>query len=340
MKLTIDNLDNVCPRDYTGAIDREVPPKLRRLLNSPPALQIQLRIHDPQLPVPVERARVRLTAIADAVIFTGYLTEQPGYEYLGWGANGPVYRLSLVATGDECLLNRKALQPRPTFVSRTAGDVLRQITSELLPGIFDATHVADLDLIGDYAAERKKTWSEHAGVLAVLGRASYRVEDGVVSFETIGRTTHQLNESAASFSPTALKIHGVGPRLNAVTVLGPNEPSAYVTDYFLADGASVTFTPSQTPFARPLLVLLDEQYPSSVLDPAKWQVADPAHAVAVGGAVLSVNGGTGVDGETAVCFVEKIECGGCLTFHHGSVTFNANSQGVIGGLYSGAIGSA
>src|SRR5438876_434741 len=162
MKLTIDNFDNAGARDYTGAIDRGTPPRIRRLLNAPPELRVRLRIHDPELLVPVDRARIRLTGANDAVLFTGYLTEQPRYEYLGWGAAGPVYRLELIATSDECLLDRKAMPPRPAFVSRTAGDVLRHITDELLPGVFDITKVEDLDTIAAYVAQRRKTWSEHA----------------------------------------------------------------------------------------------------------------------------------------------------------------------------------
>src|SRR3954470_7779901 len=101
MILTIDNFDDAGPRDYTGAIDRETPPVIQRRLHAPAELRAQLRIHDPQLPIPGEHSRIRVATTAGAVLFTGYLAEAPEFEYLGWGMAGPVYRLQLVATGDE-----------------------------------------------------------------------------------------------------------------------------------------------------------------------------------------------------------------------------------------------
>jgi hypothetical protein len=52
---------------------------------------------------------------------------------------------------------------------------------------------------------------------------------------------------------------------------------------------------------------------------------------------LQIAGGTGLDGQTTVSFIEQIELGGALELQHGAVTFAATSQGVLGGLYPGAI---
>jgi hypothetical protein len=52
---------------------------------------------------------------------------------------------------------------------------------------------------------------------------------------------------------------------------------------------------------------------------------------------LQVNGG---DGQTAVKFIEQIELGGALQLQHGDVSFSGASQGVLGGLYAGAISAA
>ena len=53
-----------------------------------------------------------------------------------------------------------------------------------------------------------------------------------------------------------------------------------------------------------------------------------------------MEGGTGVDGQTSVSFIEQIELGGALELQHGDVSFTAASQGVLGGLYPGAISAA
>jgi len=66
-------------------------------------------------------------------------------------------------------------------------------------------------------------------------------------------------------------------------------------------------------------------------------VNDPSSAVSVVGQTLQIAGGTGLDGQTTVSFIEQIELGGALELQHGAVTFAATSQGVLGGLYPGAI---
>ena len=49
-----------------------------------------------------------------------------------------------------------------------------------------------------------------------------------------------------------------------------------------------------------------------------------------------IQGGTGQDGQTSVAFVEQVELGGALVLRHGETSFNAASDGIIGGLYSGS----
>ena len=59
----------------------------------------------------------------------------PEYEYLGWSRQGPVYRYNLIATGDEDALDQKIVRRRFPFVARSAGDALRQLTENLMPGV-------------------------------------------------------------------------------------------------------------------------------------------------------------------------------------------------------------
>src|SRR5581483_1761382 len=101
------------------------------------------------------------------------------------------------------------------------------------------------------------------------------------------------------------------------------------------DGLSLRFYLSQTPFIRSARTLVEEEYEN--VDPNRWAVTDPAHAVAVGGGKLLISGGTGGDGQTLVQFIEKIELGGAVTLQHGDVSFDAASNGVIGGLYRNAV---
>ncbi len=62
--------------------------------------------------------------------------------------------------------------------------------------------------------------------------------------------------------------------------------------------------------------------------------------VSVAAQTLTVNGGTGQDGQTSVKFIEQIELGGALELQHGDVSFAGPSTGVLGGLYAGSISVA
>jgi hypothetical protein len=100
------------------------------------------------------------------------------------------------------------------------------------------------------------------------------------------------------------------------------------------------FTSRRNRFAQAKPALIDEEYLGPGLDPTTWVVSDPSSAVSVVAQTLQIAGGTGVDGQTTVSFIEQIELGGALELQHGDVSFTAASQGVLGGLYAGAISAA
>lgn len=131
-----------------------------------------------------------------------------------------------------------------------------------------------------------------------------------------------------------------GPALTTiadVTVIGAEEPQAYVTDYFIGDGLTEKFYLSQTPFTKTSTTVFDEEYTGTQLDATRWVVADPMNAVSVANGNLHISGGTGDDGGTLVEFIEQIEMGGAVVMQHGDVVFNAPSTAVIGGLYAGTV---
>jgi hypothetical protein len=337
MKLTIDNLQGQGPQDYTGALDGTNLPRVERKLNQPAELQFSLVANSPGFVVPVTGARVTLGKTNGSDVFTGYVTEAPQYEYLGWGEQGPVYRYKLVAQSDEVLLDQKALPNRSPFVGRSAGNALRQLAQDVLPGGFDTTALQDVDTLAIYSVNPQKSFSFHAAEIAVSARASFRAMNGALILAPVGASTYTLNESDANFSPGGLELNSPNLLVNELTIIGQNEPQAYVRDYFVGDGLSLKFYLSQTPFAQAKPALIDEEYLEADLDPTTWVVNDPSSAVSVVAQTLQIAGGTGVDGQTTVGFIEQIELGGALELQHGDVTFTAASQGVLGGLYTGAI---
>jgi len=337
MKLTIDNLQGAGALDYTTALDGTVAPQVERKLNAPAELRVGLVAGSAGFVVPTKGARVTLTKADESFLFTGYLTQAPHFEYLGWGESGPAYRYDLIAWSDEVLLDQKTLPNRAAFVERSAGSAVRQLAQDLLPGWFDTSAVQDLDTVASYSVNPQKKFSSHAAEIALATRASYRALNGALILTPVGTSMYPINESDASFSPTGLKLASPNLLVNDVTVIGLDEPQAYVRDYFAGDGFSRNFYLSRSPFLQDRPALIDEQY--LALDPSTWAVRDPSSAVAVAGQTLQVNGGTGNDEETTVEFIEQIELGGAMELQHGDVSFTGPSRGVLGGLYAGAISS-
>jgi hypothetical protein len=340
MKLQIDNLDGLGPIDYTSSIDGSRSPQVVRKLNQPSEFRVSLVADSTDFVVPVTGARVTLGLTNGQDVFTGYLMQPPVFEYLGWAERGPVYRYDLVAQSDESLLDEKRLPDRCPFLDRSAGAALRQLTQDLMPGVFDTSSVQDLDTLAWYASNPRKTWSQHAAEIAIQARASYRIMNGAVIFAPLGATAYALNETDLAFCPEGLTLQPVNGLINDVTIIGQSEPQAYVRDYFVGDGLTLKFYLSQTPFTKKSVTLFDEEYTISPLDPALWSVTDPSNSVSVSGGELQIAGGTGLDGATTVQFAEQVELGGALVIEHGDVMFSAASAAVLGGLYPGAVSLA
>jgi hypothetical protein len=339
MKLTIDNLQGQGPQDYSAAVDGTKPPKVERKMNQPAELQFSLVGNSPGFVIPVMGARVMLGKANGSDVFTGYVTGAPHYEYLGWGEQGPVYRYNVVAQSDEVLLDQKALPNRPPFVDRSAGNALRQLAQDLLPGWFDTSAVQDIDTLATYAVNPQKSFSFHAAEIALASRGTFRTMNGALILAPVGAATYALNESDTNFSPDGLWLNSPNLFVNEVTVIGQDEPQAYVWDYFVGSGLSLKFYLSQKPFAQAKPALIDEEYRAPELDPTTWIVNDSSVAVSVVAQTLQIAGGSGVDGQTTVSFIEQIELGGALELQHGDISFTGPSQGVLGGLYAGGLTS-
>ena len=268
-------------------------------------------------------------------MFTGYVTGAPQYEYLGWGEQAPVYRYNAVAQSDELLLNQKALPNRAAFVDRSAGSALRQLAQDLLPDLFNTAAVQNVDTLPTYAVNAQESFSFHAAEIALAARASFRTMNGALILAPVGTATHALNESDANFSPEGLWLSSPNLVTNELTVIGEDEPQAYVRDYFVGDGESLKFYLSQKPFAQVKPALIDEEYLGPGLDTTTWVVDDPSSAVSVVAQTLQIAGGTGVDGQTAVSFIEQIELGGGLEMQHGDMSVYGCITGRAGWVVCG-----
>ena len=173
MKLQIDNLDGLGPVNYTSSVDGSRSPQIVRKLNQPSELRVSLVANAPTFVVPVSGARIILGLTNGQDVFSGYLMQSPVFEYLGWGERGPVYRYDLVAQSDEVLLDEKRLPDRCPFLDRSAGNALRQLTEDLLPGVFDTQRCPRFGRAGwvclepakDLVAARSRNCDSGAGQL-------------------------------------------------------------------------------------------------------------------------------------------------------------------------------
>ncbi len=209
MRLTIDNLRGAGPADYTAAVDGTSAPQVVRKINQPSELRFGLVANATAFVVPVTGARVMLARADGSFVFTGYLTQGPQCEYLGWGEQGPVYRYEVIAESDEVMLDDKALPNRARFVNRSAGSALRQLVQDLLPGCFDTSAVQDVDTLAVYTVNPQKKFTYHAAEIALAARASYRAMNGALALAPVGAAAYAINESDANFSPMGLKLVAV-----------------------------------------------------------------------------------------------------------------------------------
>src|SRR5579864_644007 len=337
MKLLIKNSDNSDAQDYTMFLEEGT--SVHRLLNGPAELKAALVATSCEFVVPPTGARVELIKNDGDKLFTGYVVDPPVYEYLGWGMSGPMYRYTLAAISDECLLDRKMVPARAPLVGRSAGEALKILTEDVLPGAFDTSAVDDVEILGYFEFDSRKTWSQHAVEIACRGRACYRVHNGKLILNAIPPAEHEISESTAGLPPGDLKLECIDRVVNEYTIVGKVEPQAYVKNYFCGDGLSMRFDLSEIPFTRQNRILLDEEFKGGTLDPVQWSVSGSPNSVSVSGGRLCIES-SGPDGSTVVQFTGDIELGGALILQHGQVNFTAPSSGLIGGLYAGAVNQA
>ena len=333
MNLLIDNNDGRGQQDYTAWVDAENLPKVARKLNRAATMTASLVNSGQGFTAPVSGARVVLQCGSGGTLFTGYLAIAPEQQYLGAGYQGPAWRYTLLAVDDSSLLDHNALPVRTPFAWRTAGDAIRTLATDVLPGGLDLSGVQDVGPVNQFPIAPQKTWTEHAQELTTMARAAYRAHDTKLDFQPVGQQSFTISDQDPKFVPEGLTLAQPDELLNDVTVLGALEPAVYVRDYFLGDGATLGFYLSETPFSRPTVTVFAENYTDPQLTPTLWQVTDPNHKVGSGGGQLQIGGGP-----ATVSYVEKLELAGGLMMQHGLVVFNAASSGTIGGIYNGPVG--
>ncbi len=163
------------------------------------------------------------------------------------------------------------------------------------------------------------------------------VSDQVDSPALGAGATHVVNDGDGVVQFTGLASGAVRELARDITLSGEIEPAAYVTEYFMGDGATSTFQLTQSPFHATNTAVLDERFDGPAINPQLWSISDPGAFLSLTSAGLTMSGGNGLDGQTALTAMDPTEIGGTLLIEADDVTFGAGSDGVVCGLYEAGV---
>jgi hypothetical protein len=350
VNLTIDNLDGLGAVDYSAAIDASAALKIDRTLNEPSRCTGVLSglgapgLGSPGLGVPVRRGRIVVTADSGTVLFTGYIATTPEALYAGVGTAGPLYRVIFAAISDEWLLDRQTTLFGNPGLGATAGQIFKTLVSRSGGAHLGTANVQSGRPVGVFEPEAGANWSANAGSVASAAYSAYRALGGALTLEPAGTVTHALSDGDGTLQIGALKTASVKELANDVTVSGGMEPSAYVTELFHGDGTTEVFLLAGTPFVPAHTAntryLINDSFNNGSFDPKVWTLNDPGAHLGLSGNGLQMSGGNGFDGQTRLTAIDSMELGGTLVVEAGHVQLSGANDGVLCGLYSGAISRA
>lgn len=339
MKLTIDNLDGNGAVDYSQSVVAKEKFLIKRQLNEPSLCSFTVAPSVVNLPTPVRFGRVIVADDSGNVLFTGYVGMEPALELIGQNSAGAAYQAFVSAVSDEVLLDQQPLPFLLAGVSESASQVLQGLSSTLDANGITFSLSETVGAVGDFLPNAGETWSANAGTLAAMARSAYRVVNGIVTMAPVGSVVHTLSEANGTLALSALEASMVKALANDVTVCGPSEPAAYVTEFFQGDGTTVLFDLTEDPYmppsskTKPIIDLFQEP----AINTAVWYVNDNGSRVSLTSAGLTCTGGDGFDGDTTVSTMNQVEFGGSLVIEAGGVQFGSVTEGVLNGIYGGSI---
>ncbi len=334
MKITIQG------QDYTSALDAVHPLTIERKLNEPSICLLWLTLAaNGALAAPARFQPIAVTGENGTVYFTGYIAVSPLPEYAGFGLEGPRYRTSIQAVSDELILDQLLLPPTAGATGETAGALLATLVEHTGSAALSTAGLTLSTAVANFTPAHGTNWSKSAGQIAGMARAAYRALGGSLALTSIQSTVHPLNETDGSLTLSSLAFTASVKRAlaNDVTVCGENEPVVYVTEYFLGDGVTTEFDLAYDPWfpSTSKTTLISELFNEPQINLALWSVSGSAGYLTLGTGGLAMNGGSGIDGQTLLAWLDPIEMGGTLLLEAVGVTLAAGSAGILAGFFSG-----
>jgi hypothetical protein len=339
MKILIDNTD------YTAALDAVRALEIVRRLNEPSTCRLWLSLlPGGALAVPLRNQSLVVSGDDGTVYFTGYLAVSPLAEFAGLGLTGALYRYALQAVSDEILLDAQLLPPSAGTTGATAAQILTGLVARTGSGALSTAGVTLATPVSQFVPEAGAKWSELAGQAATAGRAAYRAVHRALSLAQVGTTVHALSEADGTLALGSLAFTAAVDRAlaNDVTVCGAEEPVAYVTEYFLGDGVTLSFPLAETPYFGPAsqAKIIRELFDEGSIDTRRWGFSADSQYFSLTGAGLTIDGGAGVDGQAALQWLDLVEAGGTLLLEAVGVALSPGSTGTVAGVYSRVVSTA
>ncbi|HVU47977.1 MAG TPA: hypothetical protein VHD85_17735 [Terracidiphilus sp.] len=339
MKITIQS------QDYTTALDAAHPVVIERRLNEPSVCELWLSLPaNGSLAAPVRCQSLTVSGDDGTIYFTGYIAANPLPEYAGVALEGPRCRTAIHALSDELLLDQLFMPRSAGMTGKTAGQLLESLVTHSGSTAL-STHGLTLNTaIANFVPEHGADWSKSAGQIASMARAAYRATSGALSLASVQTAVHPLDETDGTLTLSNLTFTaGLRHALaNDITVCGENEPVAYVTEYFLGDGATTQFYLAADPFfpAASRSTIISELFSEPQINQSLWAVSGGPGYLALGAGGLVMNGGNGIDGQTMLTWLDPVEMGGTLLLEALGVSLSSGSTGILAGLFTGLLTAA
>jgi len=333
MKITIQG------QDYTTALDAIRVLTIERKLNEPSTCQLSLSLpSNGTLPVPTRNQYLTVTGDDGTPYFTGYIAATPMPEYAGLGMEGPRHRLAIQALSDEAILDQLLMPASTGSTSQTVAASLTALVTHTGSPLLSLQGLSSNLVVSNAPSQPGAPWSQTAALVANQARAAYRAVNGALSLSSVPGTVHTLNESDGSLTLASLGFSASVKRAlaNDVTVCGEHEPVAYVTEYFLGDGTTMTFDLAANPFfpSASKSTVIAELFSEPQINQAVWSLLGGSSYLSLGAGGLVMDGGNGTDGDVFLSWIDPIEMGGTLLLEATGVSLFPGSTGVLAGFYT------